>query len=46
MNLAAKIKGGECLSTTYPPNGTRLKWQCAKGHEWNSAPNNIKNMGQ
>ncbi|HDR4448763.1 TPA: hypothetical protein QCQ08_001369 [Bacillus cereus] len=43
MKLAAHKKGGECLSFDYPPNGERLKWRCAKGHEWEATSNAIRN---
>ncbi len=38
-------KGGECLSDRYINNNTPMKWRCAKGHIWEAAPVNIKNMG-
>jgi hypothetical protein len=31
--LAAK-HGGKCLSRRYKNNDIRLRWRCAKGHEW------------
>lgn len=33
QELAGK-KGGRCISERYVNTGTRLHWQCAKGHEW------------
>jgi hypothetical protein len=30
----AKAKGGECLSDSYINNRSKLKFRCAKGHEW------------
>ena len=42
--LAAK-RGGKCLSTIYINVGTRLRWQCAKGHIWETTPEKI-HMGR
>ncbi|MEO7873850.1 MAG: hypothetical protein ABIT08_14775 [Bacteroidia bacterium] len=39
--LAAK-KGGKCLSTEYINSDNKLKWQCAKGHVWETRPSRIK----
>lgn len=36
-------RGGECLSTEYINNHTKMLWQCALGHKWFSTYNNIKN---
>lgn len=30
----AKSRGGECLSTEYTGVRSKMKWRCAKGHEW------------
>ena len=30
----AATYGGKCLSKRYRNNDARLKWRCAKGHEW------------
>lgn len=30
----ARAEGGECLSSEYINNRTKLRWQCVKGHEW------------
>ena len=42
MQVIAKKRGGACLSDTYAGNKTKLKWRCAKGHEWRSNPDHIK----
>lgn len=42
LNYIAREKGGECLSTEYQGNKIKLKWQCKKGHIWDSKPNDIK----
>jgi len=46
MQDIATSKVGKCLSTEYINIGTKLKWQCSKGHEWYMAPGNVKNQGQ
>lgn len=38
MHELAKVKGGKCLSTTYINNRTKLRWQCANGHIWETKP--------
>ena len=45
MQELAKSRGGKCLSEKYIGNHNKLKWQCSKGHEWEAAPNHIKNSG-
>jgi hypothetical protein len=42
MQKIARSGGGECLSTSYINNNTRLKWQCKNGHIWEATPGNIK----
>lgn len=42
MQEIAKLRGGMCLSNEYVDSKTKLKWRCKDGHEWESAPNNIK----
>jgi len=34
-------KGGKCLSDNYINAQTKLKWQCAKGHEWEAKPMHV-----
>lgn len=43
MQELALQKGGKCLSKEYINVDTKLKWQCEKGHQWNSIPYLIKN---
>ena len=38
----AKSRGGELISTHYINSGTKLRWRCAKGHEWIATPENVK----
>jgi len=42
MQQLAEIKGGKCLSLVYKNSYTKLKWQCAKGHVWETTPSLIK----
>ena len=41
MKQIAASRGGECLSTIYSNNTTRLLWRCCKGHEWEAIPGSI-----
>jgi len=34
MQRMAAQHGGLCLSTNYQNNYTKLRWQCAQGHQW------------
>jgi len=42
MYLLAEEREGKCLSTVYVNSGTKLKWLCKNGHDWNATPENIK----
>lgn len=42
MHKMAKDRGGECLSKEYVSNSVKLKWRCAKGHEFMLAPSNMR----
>lgn len=42
MQKLAAINGGICLSNVYFGTGSKLKWQCAKGHQWEATPGNIR----
>ena len=44
MQALAKERDGECLSTRYVGAFSALRWRCREGHEWQSTPNNIKNL--
>ncbi|WP_413575496.1 zinc-ribbon domain-containing protein [Bacillus thuringiensis] len=46
MRKIAQSRGGKCFSETYKDNKTKLRWKCAKGHEWEATPNNIKSKAQ
>jgi queuine/archaeosine tRNA-ribosyltransferase len=42
MQKIAEERGGQCLSEKYINSGTKLKWQCKEGHQWEAAPASIK----
>ncbi|ACC74283.1 hypothetical protein Bphy_5200 [Paraburkholderia phymatum STM815] len=42
MQVIARGRGGECLSERYVNNETKLRWRCAKGHEWDAKPMQIR----
>ncbi len=41
MQKIATSRGGKCLSDSYAGLKTKLEWQCADGHRWNSTPHSI-----
>jgi hypothetical protein len=42
MRAMAAARGGKCLSAQYVSGLKKLRWQCADGHEFLLAPNNIR----
>jgi len=42
MQELAESRGGKCLSEEYVDRHKKLKWQCEKGHVWETKPNIIK----
>lgn len=42
MHQLAEKRGGRCLSDEYVGNKQLLRWECAKGHQWEASPTNIK----
>lgn len=42
MRKLARARGGDCLSTEYLNNKTKLSWRCSKGHEWGAEPTTVK----
>ena len=42
MQKLAEDRNGKCLSEEYTNNGTKLIWQCGKGHEWKATYNHIR----
>jgi hypothetical protein len=43
VRAAARERGGACLSTRYVNGRTKLRFRCAKGHEWEATPNHVLN---
>ena len=43
--VLAKLRGGECLSSSVPAMSTKVKWKCKCGYVWAARPTNIK-IGQ
>jgi len=41
MQQIAASRGGQCLSTLYKNNLTKLRWRCGKGHEWKATPGSV-----
>jgi hypothetical protein len=41
MRALAKKRGGTCISTSYQNNYSKLRWRCAKGHEWEALPKSL-----
>ena len=37
----AKKRGGECVSREFVNVSTKLRWRCAKGHEWEAIPDSV-----
>jgi hypothetical protein len=42
MQQIAIERGGKCLSKKYINSRTKLKWQCEKGHIWETTPADLK----
>ena len=42
MQKIAEKHSGKCLSDSYINSKTKLLWQCARGHQWEAIPSNIK----
>ncbi len=45
MHQLARDRGGQCLSTQYINTRTKLRWQCAQGHQWAAGPGFIVQGG-
>ncbi|CAD6532973.1 hypothetical protein ACFQ3P_14500 [Paraburkholderia sabiae] len=43
MQATAAERGGHCLSGTYSHVKTKLRWRCAKGHEWERSAARVRN---
>jgi hypothetical protein len=44
-NDIARNRGGKCLSKQYVNTSTKLKWECANGHNWKASLGNVKRGG-
>jgi len=44
IHALAMSHGGKCLTTTYKEAHIPLKWECAKGHQWESCLTSVKNQ--
>lgn len=42
LKKLALEKGGRCLSNEYIDAKTKLRWRCAKNHEWYAIPDSIR----
>ncbi len=42
MKKLAEDKGGKCLSESYENVESKLRWECAEGHQWEAIPSNVK----
>jgi len=38
MRQLAEQRGGRCLSEQYKNTGTKLHWECHRGHQWHAVP--------
>lgn len=45
LNDAARSRGGQCLSDFYTGLHTKMKWQCSRGHQWETTPASILHGG-
>jgi hypothetical protein len=45
LKTLAKQRGGRLLSPSYLRADTSLRWQCAKGHQWEAQPNRVIKRG-
>ncbi len=41
MKNIAMSRGGDCISTDYLNNRTKLRWVCSVGHEWDAVPSAV-----
>jgi hypothetical protein len=42
MRHTAAERGGQCLSEVYVNNKQRLRWRCARGHQWLAFGNRVR----
>jgi hypothetical protein len=41
MKAIARKRGGRCLATKYLGYKTKILWECARGHSWNTTPGRV-----
>lgn len=42
LQVSARDRGGECLSTQYSNSNEKLLWRCAAGHEWKAGAYHVR----
>ncbi len=42
MQVLAKAKNGQCLSTVFKGVDEKIEWQCGDGHRWFTRPDSIR----
>jgi len=42
MRRLAETRGGRCLSDMYVGAGSKLLWECGKGHQWMATPSGVQ----
>ena len=42
MRQIAKARGGKCLSNNYVNTYTKLLWECAEKHQWETVPGHVR----
>jgi hypothetical protein len=45
LQKIAVSHSGMCLSTQYVNDSTPLRWQCARGHQWDATPKDVRKGG-
>lgn len=45
IDKLAASRGGKCLSGEYRNINSKMRWRCAKGHEWEASVANVKYRG-
>ena len=44
-NTTASLKGGRCISTSFPNRNTKLDWICKNGHMWCASYSSVVDRG-
>ncbi len=42
LQKIAGERGGKCLATDYANGKVKVRWQCARGHQWEAEPQSVK----